>query len=94
MDWIKQSKPFFLATSEAPVRRCCIELLKYIDAEDTLAEFRKWVSNAEKFSIGGLELMNAGIPKGPSIRNTLNYLHYLWIKVSSYLSGSNAILCF
>lgn len=38
--------------------------------------------------------MNAGIPKGPSIRNTLNYLHYLWIKVSSYLSGSNAILCF
>jgi hypothetical protein len=47
--------------------------LKYVDAAETLSKFRAWVSTDEKFTIGGLDLMNAGIPKGPSIKNTLAY---------------------
>ncbi|KAI6189929.1 hypothetical protein M3Y97_00061400 [Aphelenchoides bicaudatus] len=66
--------------SEAPVRRCTIELLKYVNAADTLKEFREWVTTVEKFSVGGIDLLNAGIPKGPSIKNTISYLHQIWVK--------------
>lgn len=71
----------FLEGLEAPVKRCCIELLKYVDAAETLSEFRKWTETMNKFTVRGLELLDAGIPKGPSVKNTLKYLHKLWVEV-------------
>lgn len=55
-----------------------------MDAPDTLAKFREWSTSDKKFSVGGLDLMEAGVPKGPSIKNVLNYLHHLWVEVSVF----------
>jgi hypothetical protein len=72
---------YILATSEAPVKRCCFELLKYVNAPETLAKFREWTNDVPKFSITGYDLMNAGVPKGPSMSDSLSRLHQLWVEV-------------
>jgi len=77
--------------AEAPVKRCCVELLKYVDASDVLAEFRNWTETMTTFTVRGLDLLEAGVPKGPSINNTLKYLHKLWVESDFQLTPEQLI---
>ncbi|KAI6224512.1 hypothetical protein M3Y99_01386400 [Aphelenchoides fujianensis] len=79
------------ASAEEPARRCCIELLKYVHAPQVLKEFREWSANAQKFPLGGLDLLEAGVPKGPSVRFTLQHLQKLWIESDFTMSAEELI---
>lgn len=60
-------------------RQRCIELLKYINSKTHIPLIRDW--EIDVFPIHGKMLIDAGVKKGPIIRNVMKYLFELWKKV-------------
>ncbi|KAK6039972.1 hypothetical protein COOONC_22523, partial [Cooperia oncophora] len=57
------------------------QLAKAVCADEELInELEKWT--VPVFPVKGLDLMNAGVKKGPKMKLTLTYLFALWQKVS------------
>ncbi|KAI6237055.1 hypothetical protein M3Y95_00224800 [Aphelenchoides besseyi] len=74
-----------------PARSYYIELLKYIDAPETLRTFREWSLNAAKFPITGIDLMKANVPGGPTMKFVLQHLRRLWFE-SDFTMTSEELL--
>lgn len=68
-----------------------IELLKYIEAGETLEKFRKWTEDPDTFTVFGLTLLKAGVPKGPNMKNVLKHLNNLWIQSDCKLTEEELI---
>ncbi|KAI1719327.1 poly A polymerase head domain-containing protein [Ditylenchus destructor] len=56
----------------------CIELLKYINTKAHIPLIREW--EIDVFPVHGKMLIDAGVKKGPIIRNVMKYLFELWKK--------------
>lgn len=72
-----------------PATRFCLELLKYVHAVSTLAQFRAWLKQPDVFPVNGMALLQAGVPKGPKVKHVLSYLHQLWKEVSAVIPGAD-----
>lgn len=63
-------------------RKTIMELLKYVEGFEVLKQIEKW--EIEPFPVGGLDLMEAGVLKGPTMQFVLNHLFDLWKQVKSF----------
>jgi tRNA nucleotidyltransferase (CCA-adding enzyme) len=67
------------------------ELLKYLDLRPTLDQVNSWVP--PRFPVRGEDVLEAGVPKGPSVGKALNFLRHKW-KESRYTYGVQELLEF
>ncbi|KAH7710201.1 polyA polymerase family protein [Aphelenchoides avenae] len=58
-------------------KRHAIQLMKYVGAHDHVDELLKWTP--EKFPVTGLDLKDAGVPRGPQYKLVLGHLFRLWL---------------
>lgn len=65
-------------------KRHAIQLMKYVGAHDHVDELQKWTP--EKFPVTGLDLKDAGVPRGPQYKLVLGHLFRLWLNVSFALA--------
>lgn len=71
-------------------RKQCVELLKYVHASNDLRHsIENWTLDA--FPISGIDLMEAGVEKGPKMRATLNYIFNIW-KTSDCSAAKDKLL--
>ena len=65
-----------LSGKESKTKEKIMELLKYRGYFDVLEQFKEW--DLPKFPVNGITLLEAGVPKGPSLSVALKGLRKKW----------------
>ena len=65
-----------ISGKEPKTKEKIIELLKYLGYFDVLVQFNEW--DLPKFPVNGISLLEAGVPRGPSLAVALSGLRQKW----------------